>query len=84
MRNYEGNDNYGKPKSAYLEKLTTLSDEEFVKEIENKIWLSAFASNNPRSDYHWHTDACYDEAQRREKPELYEQGYNRAKASCGY
>lgn len=84
MSKYEGKDNYGKPKSAYLEKIAALSDMDLVKEIDNKVWLSAFANNNPRSDYHWQTDACYDEAQRRSKPELYKQGYNRAKASCGY
>lgn len=35
----------------------------------------------PRSDYHWQADACYDEAARRGKPELYTQAYNRVRAS---
>jgi hypothetical protein len=34
---------------------------ELMQETESKIWLSAYANNNPRSDYHWHVDACYDE-----------------------
>ena len=31
-----------------------------IEETERMIWLSAFANNNPRSDYHWRCDACYD------------------------
>lgn len=46
-----------------------------------RIWLSAYANNNPRSDYHWQADACYDEAARRGKPELYVQAYEKAKAT---
>jgi hypothetical protein len=29
MDKYEGNDNYGKPKSVYLEKLSKMTDDEF-------------------------------------------------------
>lgn len=58
---YSGNDNGGKPKSDYLDRLKTKTIEELEKETKDKIWLSAYAKNNPRSDYHWHVDACYDE-----------------------
>jgi hypothetical protein len=55
-----------------------MDDDAFVKEAEHAIWLSAYASNNRRSDYHWQADACYAEAQRREKPHLYERAWKRA------
>lgn len=74
----EGNDNYGKPRQAFANKVALLDDNEFVKEAENRIWFSAYASNNPRSDYHWQADLCYDEAERRGKPELYARAWNRA------
>lgn len=49
---------------------------------ENKIWLSAYANNNLKSDYHWHATACYDICQERGKPELYAKAFEAAKASC--
>jgi hypothetical protein len=61
MRNYDGNDNYGKPKLDYVERIKAMSIDQLRRETKDKIWLSAFAGNNPRSDYHWHVDACYDE-----------------------
>jgi hypothetical protein len=75
MDKYEGNDNYGKPKSVYLEKLSKMTDDELQKETEHKIWLSAWAANNRRSDYHWHCDACYDACKQRGKPEIYNSAY---------
>lgn len=78
MDKYFGNDNRGHPKADYLARLAAMDDEELQRECAGKIWLSAYAANNPRSDYHWHVDACYDECQRRGKPEIYQQGYNRA------
>lgn len=79
MRDYIGKDNQGKPKSDYLEKLKSKSDAELAEETKNKIWLSAFASNNHRSDYHWHCDACYDEClRRRGNPEIYSNAYKAA------
>lgn len=78
----EGRDNYNKPRQAFADKIATLDETEFVKQAEQKIWLSAYANNNPRSDYHWHADACYDEAKRRGKPELYKAAYQRAVRSA--
>ncbi len=74
----EGKDNYGKPRQEFVDRLAAMSDDAFVKEAEHRIWLSAYANNNLRSDFHWQADACHDEAKRRGKPELYEMAYKRA------
>lgn len=79
---YTGNDNYGKPKSRYIDALAEATDEALEEETKANIWLSAYASNNPRSDYHWHCDACYDECVKRGKPEIYQRAYKRASASA--
>lgn len=63
---FEGNDNYGKPKSEYLDRIASMTDDELSKETANKIWLSAYAANNKRSDYHWHVDALYAECVKRD------------------
>ena len=73
---YEGADNYGKPKADYLARLSCMDDAALLDEAKSKIWLSAYANNNPRSDYHWHADACYDECQKRSKPEIYQRAYD--------
>lgn len=65
MEKYSGNDNSGKPKSDYLNRIAGFTTEELRKETKDKIWLSGYANNNPRSDYHWHVDACYDELMKR-------------------
>ena len=83
LHEYPGKDNYGKPKSDYLAKIANMNDKSLEDEAEQIIWLSAFANNNPRSDFHWQADAIYDECAKRGKPEIYEKGFNRAKASCG-
>jgi len=75
MAKYEGNDNYGRPKSAYLEKIAAMSDEKLQDETEGMIYQSARCSNNPRADWHWMVDACYDECQKRGKPEIYKKAY---------
>lgn len=72
---YKGNDNSGKPKTEYLKKMTLMTDEELAEECKSKIWLSAYASNNHRSDYHWHCDCCYDECKRREKDYIYDKAH---------
>jgi hypothetical protein len=72
---YRGKDNNGRPKADYILGLRELSDEQLFKEMKDKIWASAYASNNPRSDYHWQCDATYDEGKRREKPDLYAQAH---------
>ncbi len=68
---YQGKDNDGNPKQRFLDNLTSLDDANLRKKCNEFIWLSAYASNNPRSDYHWQCDACYDECQRRGKGNIY-------------
>jgi hypothetical protein len=75
---FSGNDNYGKPRYHYLVKLWWMSDAALLKETEQVIWLSAFAGNNPRSDYHWHVSACYREWDRRGKEDQYTVAFNAA------
>jgi len=77
----EGYDNYKKPRQNFADAIAALTDNEFVERATHVIWLSAFANNNPRSDYHWQADACLDEAGRRRKPELYKMAYDRAEGS---
>ena len=72
---YDGNDNYGKPKSEYLNKLKRLNHKELRDTCEEMIWLSAYANNNPRSDYHWQCDACYDECVKRDTVNIYENAH---------
>jgi hypothetical protein len=57
-----GTDNYGKLRQDFADRLTAASDEEFLTIAEQCIWLSACASNNPRSDYHWQVDTCLEES----------------------
>lgn len=68
---------------AFLEKLPQMSDAELSKACENFIWLSAYANNNPRSNYHRMCDACPDECQRRGKPEIYTAAHKRVSGVHG-
>jgi len=81
MDKYEGNDNYGKPKQEYLNKLSVMNDKELREACDQMIWLSAYANNNPRSDYHWQCDACYDECAKRNKLHIYEHAHAAITAS---
>jgi hypothetical protein len=74
----KGKNNHGKPRQKFADMLAACDEEEYLTIAENRIWLSAYAANNPRSDYHWQCDAVYDEAQRRGKPELYSQAHRKA------
>lgn len=77
MDKYEGKDNYGQPKSIFLDKLAKATEEELFKLCQDFIWLSAYTSNNPRSDYHWQCDACYDECYRRDKLDIYSRAHKK-------
>lgn len=77
-------DNNGHPSSDYVAKVAAMDDDALIAETSNKVWLSGYAANNPRSDYHWHVDALYDEAKRRQKPWLYQRGWNKAYRLAGY
>ena len=76
-----GLDNHGKPREEYVNRLKKISDQALEGEAGLKIWLSALAENNPRSDYHWQCDACFDEAERRGKPEIYDRAWDEAAGS---
>jgi hypothetical protein len=71
-------------RAAYAEALAAMDDDALVATTEQQCWLSAFANNNPRAPAHWKSDLTYAEANRREKPWLYQSGWNRAYMSCGY
>jgi hypothetical protein len=76
VRDYSGKDNYGRPKEDYINKLISMNDEELYDETRQMIFLSAHASNNPRSDYHWQCDACYDVwTDNRKNPDGYKKAY---------
>jgi hypothetical protein len=77
-------DNYGMPKQEYLDRLSALSDDLLFSETKDKIWLSAYASNNPRSDFHWQCDACYNEWKKRNNLNRYDEAHKAVMASCGY
>ncbi len=80
MDKYSGNDNYGRPKSIYLDKLKEMTDEQLKSEAYSMIYQSARCHNNPRADWHWMIDACYDECENRDKKEIYTAAYNRCYA----
>ena len=82
----EGKDNYGNLRQEFANKLASASDDHIMVIAEERIWLSAYASNNPRSDYHWQADACYDESVRRGSTgegSLYDQAWHKAAGSAG-
>ncbi len=64
-------------RSTYVEKLQAETDDGLREAAEQMIWLSAYASNNPRSDYHWQADAVYDECQRRGKGNIYNDAHKK-------
>ena len=73
-----GKDNYGKPRQEWADKLAGLDDDKLAATCEQAIWLSAYASNNPRSDYHWQADACWEHCKLVGKPEIYDLAWKRA------
>lgn len=78
MDKYSGNDNYGRPKANYLDKIAAMNDEQLGRECYSMIYMSARCNNNPRADWHWMADACYDEAKKRdEQASIYDGAYKR-------
>lgn len=72
--NYQGDGNYG-PKSGYLDKIAGMDERQLMDECKDKIWMSAYTSNKPQSDYHWQCDACCDECVYRDRLDIYERAY---------
>ena len=71
-------DNDGNLMTDYLQKIINMEDAKLEDEAGHMIWLSAYAANNPKSDYHYQCDACYDECERRGKPEIYNRAHKNA------
>lgn len=71
-----GKNNDGKPRQAFADKLFAATDDELFTITEQYIWLSAYAANNPRSDFHWMCDATYDECVRRDRESIYERAWH--------
>ena len=70
-------DNAPEKQDAYREKLRGMTDAELRKACNDMIWFSAYASDNPRSRYHWQCDQCHDECVRREKAKIYSEEHAR-------
>ena len=56
---------------AFQTKLATVTHKELFGLCREYIWLSAYASNNPKSNYHRMCDATYDRCQSLGVPVLY-------------
>ena len=70
-------------KKEYAEKLASMTDEELYKEAKQKIWLSAYANNNPNSRYHWQCDATGTESDKREG-NIYSNAWDAVYKEAGY
>jgi hypothetical protein len=68
-------DNDGRPRLEYCKRVIAMTDEQLMDEARKKIWLSAYANNNPRSDYHWHVDVIYTECKSRREG-MYKEAYD--------
>lgn len=76
-------DNYGGPRSDYFARLDKMNDAELFRECKHRILLSAYAANNPRSDYHWQCDATWEEAKKRDKnASIYTRAHDEVSKSC--
>ncbi len=71
-----------KEKLQYAKIIATMTDAELEEECEQKIWLSAYANNNQKADFHWQCNACYTEAQKRDvKAVIYQKAYETIRRS---
>ena len=80
-----GTSNYDRPAQEWADELAPLTDEEFVEKAADAIYWSAWANNNPTSDYHYQASACYYEAARRHDGDtaLYQRAYDEARRRAG-
>lgn len=74
---YRGKDNYGVLKSVYLQKVINTPEADLPKLCYDAIWLSAYANNNPRSDFHWQVDAVFEILQSRGLSEIYSDAHKK-------
>jgi hypothetical protein len=77
-------DNSPDKQREYWSRIAAFTDDELYKECRSVIWLSAFASNNPRSCYHWQCDSCWREAHNRGKEEIYSRAHKDEIRANGY
>lgn len=73
--NLSGKGNYH-PRQHFADELSVADESELGSMCNRYIWLSAFASNNYNSDYHWQADACYYECKRRDRGDIYQREYD--------
>lgn len=73
---YTGFGNYKLPKIDYLKKVASMDEDHLETETYSMIYQSARCSNNPRADWHWMVDVCYDECKRRDG-NIYVSAYNK-------
>lgn len=65
-RSFKSNpDNATEKQEEYRAKLQAMPGPQLYEETKDKIWLSAYANNNPASCYHWQCDFTYEEWTRR-------------------
>ena len=83
MRSFASNpDNAPAKQEEYKATLASMTDAQLYDECRSKIWLSAYANNNPSSCYHWQCDACYDESQTRTDKTIYSRAHKAEIAAC--
>ena len=69
-------------KDQYRKQIQVMSDKDLRAAANMMIYLSAYADNNPRSDYHWKCDAVYDECKTRGKLNIYEEEHKKLVDNC--
>lgn len=78
-----GTSNTSPSPQQWADEIAAPDDEGFVEKAAEAIYWSAWANNNPTSDYHWQASACYYEAMRRGDLDLYQRAYDEARARAG-
>lgn len=68
-------DNAPHKQDEYLRLIEAMDDKTLFEETKNKIWLSAYASNNRHSCYHWQCDYTYSEWKRRDNVSEYSRAH---------
>jgi hypothetical protein len=64
--------------STFAEKIALLSDAQLTADAEKWLWASLRLRSKPGEPFRWQADACYAEAEKRGKPELYAEALRRA------
>jgi len=59
----------------FIASLPAKTDAELHDLARQYIWLSAYAANNPRSNFHGKCDAVYDECKHRGKADIYSRAH---------